>query len=410
MAIGPDVLVVGAGLAGVSVAWWLRGQRVWVVDQASQVGAEASSQNAGMVRRMGEDPIERTLALRTHRWLTEPPSESLADPAISQRTGAVLALADDPHHLHDAASALLARGVDVSQISAADLPRVAPALANSPIQTAWWMPEERVADAHLLLGAMLADLRQRAEATSLRLSTSVDRLLVDQGRVVGAVLDGVPVYAGAVVIAAGAWSARLAASAGLVRPLVPLRRSLVHLVTKQSPSAHHPWCWVDDVGVYIRPEGGGWLASGCDEAVSVPEGFASRGPVSEELRARTVDKVERFFPGIGPVSARGGWTGLRTFAPDRRPVLGADPERSGLWWCAGLGGFGVTCGLAAGELVADWLTGRACDWFRDPEEVSPGRPFPRRWPIRPDGDVARQRLVSVARQRASGVARPSLVG
>ena len=62
----PDVLVVGAGLAGCSVAWHLAPRaRVLVLEQGVQPGAEASAQNAGMVRRLGEDPYERALALRT---------------------------------------------------------------------------------------------------------------------------------------------------------------------------------------------------------------------------------------------------------------------------------------------------------------------------------------------------------
>ena len=57
-----DVVVVGAGLAGCAVAWHAGG-RVLVLDQADRPGAEASSQNAGLVRRLGEDPFERALAM-----------------------------------------------------------------------------------------------------------------------------------------------------------------------------------------------------------------------------------------------------------------------------------------------------------------------------------------------------------
>jgi len=393
----PDTLIIGAGLAGLSVAWWLRGHgRVCLVDMATQPGAEASSQNAGMLRRLGEDPYERTLAQRVHALLESPPTEALADPLLSRRTGAVLALAHDPFHLHDAVSGLRARGVHLDELDSTMLAEVAPAMAGAPVVRAWHLADERVVDAGLMVAALMHDLRRADTAVDIRMGTVVDELVVSGGRVTGVRMGSEVLHAGRVVLAGGAWCRALMARHGLFRPLIPLRRTLVQTAAER-PVGPHPWCWVDDVGVYIRPEGEGWLISGCDEAVDVPSGMhpGSRGPVGEAERALALEKVARWFPALGELRATGGWTGLRTFAPDRRPVLGADPDLSGLWWCAGLGGFGVTCGLAAGEAVAAWLLGDTVGFLRDPPAVSAGRRFFGRWPIRPVGDMARMRLVSV---------------
>src|SRR5690606_16110974 len=126
-----DVVVVGAGLAGCAVAWHLAPRaRVLVVEQGEAPGAEATAQNAGMVRRLGEDPFERALAIRTAEWLADPGADwEGTEP--SRVTGAVLALARDPFHLHDGVAHLRARGV---RIEACDRPaEVAPALAGSPV-------------------------------------------------------------------------------------------------------------------------------------------------------------------------------------------------------------------------------------------------------------------------------------
>ncbi|HCH66282.1 MAG TPA: hypothetical protein DFR83_25990, partial [Deltaproteobacteria bacterium] len=346
----PEVLVVGAGLAGLSVAWWLRGRaRVRVVDMASQAGAEASSQNAGMLRRLGEDPYERTLAQRVHTLLSAPQAATFGDPMLSRQTGAVLALAHDPFHLHDAVSGLRARGIRLEALDRTRLAEVAPAMADAPVVRAWFVPDERVVDAGLLVSALMRDLRN-TPGCSVTLDTRIDALDVHAGKVRGVRTSDATLAADRVVLAGGAWSRHLVEPHGVFRPLIPLRRTLVQ-VRGPRLGAHHPWCWIDDVGVYVRPEGEGWLISGCDEAIDAPSQLASgsRGPVGETERALALDKVVRWFPALADVRAVGGWTGLRTFAPDRRPVLGADPELRGLWWCAGLGGFGVTCGLAAGE-------------------------------------------------------------
>ena len=364
-----DTIIVGAGLAGCSVAWHLAPHsRVVVLDQAEQPGTEASSQNAGMIRRLGEDPYERALAILT---------------------GALLCLAHDPDHLSDAVAHLRASGVVVE---ACDRPaELAPALAGSRLIRSWWVADERLADAWQILSGLLRGIkRHRSE---VRCGVTVQRVLTSGGRVVGVQTDQGRIETDRVVLAAGAWSGRLAADLGLHRPLIPLRRTLLHIPAHPLSRSDHPWCWIDDVGVYIRPESSGWLASGCDEAVDPPHaGPGSRGPVEAMPRALAMDKLARHFPALGAVRAHSGWSGLRTFAPDRRPVLGADPEVEGLWWAAGLGGFGVTCGIAVGEAMAAWMTGQAVDWL-DADGVSPGRRFLSRWPIRPTGQLSRARLI-----------------
>ncbi|MCA9489798.1 MAG: FAD-binding oxidoreductase [Myxococcales bacterium] len=381
--MNPDVVVVGAGLAGLATAWHLApSARVLVLEQAEQAGTEASAQNAGMVRRLGEDPYERALAVRTAAWLADP-GPDWAERAPLRVVGAVLGLARDPQHLHDAVAHLRARGIAVERPG--DLIAVAPALAGAPLTEAWWVADERVADAWSLIQGFLAGLRRNGG--SVRTRTRVTGLRVQAGRVTGVDTDQGPIDAGRVLLAAGAWTSRLVATHGLHRPLIPLRRTLVLTAPHPLSRPDHPWVWIDDEGVYARPEGGGWLVSGCDEAVDPPgEGPGSRGPLDPSLAALALDKVARFLPALAEARVVGGWSGLRTFAPDRRPVLGADPDLAGLWWAAGLGGFGVTCGYAVGEAVSSWMDGRSVDWL-SPRGVSPGRAFPSRLLVRSGGVV-----------------------
>jgi D-arginine dehydrogenase len=385
-----DVVIVGGGLAGLASAWWLAPhQRVAVLEQGEALGAEATAQNAGMVRRLGEDPCERALAMRTHRFLQSPPDEM---GVLATRTGAVLGLAHDPHHLHDAVAHLRAAGVP---IAALDRPAaVAPVLAGARFSACWYDENALVADVHAVVSGLRRSLTR--QGSEVRCGVQVSGLRIESGRVVGVDTPTGPVLADRVVLAAGAWSGALAARAGLWRPLIPLRRTLLFGEEATISRPDHPWCWVDDVGIYARPEAGGWLVSGCDEAVAPsPPGPGSSGAVEDAHRALASDKLDRHIPALAGLRLSRGWTGLRTFAPDRAPVLGQDPEVSGLWWVAGLGGFGVTCGIAAAEAVTTWMGGGETPWL-DAAGVSPARPWLRRWPIRPTGDMARARLVSTA--------------
>jgi glycine/D-amino acid oxidase-like deaminating enzyme len=381
-----DLVIVGSGLAGLSVASFAaKDRRVLVLDQGSQAGAEASSQNAGMVRRLGEDPHERALALRSAAWLADPPP---GFEHASRVSGALIGLVLDPTHLNDAVAHLRAAGV---RVEACDRPAdVAPATRGARLSAAWWLPDERVADPHALLSGFTRVIRRHNGRIQQRVR--VEGLVVRGGRVEGVRTSVGTIHTDQVVFATGAWSAGLAAAEGLDRPLIPLRRTLIQTAPHALSDRAHPWTWLDDVGVYARPESGGWLVSGCDEIeASVQPGPGSRGPVEVEHAALAVDKLARHLPALADAELRGGWTGLRTFAPDRRPVLGPDPDLVGLAWATGLGGFGVTCCVAAGEAVAAWIRGEDVPWLRA-AAVSPGRQFPRRWPVRTDGSVHGARL------------------
>jgi D-arginine dehydrogenase len=68
-------------------------------------------------------------------------------------------------------------------------------------------------------------------------------------------------------------------------------------------------------------------------------------------------KLESLAPGLADAEVRRVWACLRTMSEDRELVVGPDPRVSGLFWLAGLGGRGMTCGVAAGELLARVMVG-----------------------------------------------------
>jgi glycine/D-amino acid oxidase-like deaminating enzyme len=372
-----DVVVIGGGLCGVSVAHALATQgvgSVMLLEQGESLGAEASAQNAGMVRRLALDPVERELACRSAAAMERPEFAGAL-----RRTGAVLAAGHDPAPLAAAVADLQSRGISADRLH---LDRLPPALAGSPLQAAWTLPQETVADAWGLISV----LAREARGSGARLQTGrcVQGVATHAGRAVGVHTDTGPVRADVVVLATAAWAHQQVRALGLSRPLVPLARHLLLTTPHPASSPDHPWCWVDDEGVYARPESGGWLCSPCDEVPRAPGGGpGSRGPAEPLGYALVQDALERWFPALGPVGFLHGWTGLRTFCPDRRPLVGLDPDLPGLAWATAFGGFGVTCSLAVGPLVADLLAGRP-DPVLDLATLAPGRSFPS-WAQLPTG-------------------------
>ena len=387
------VLIVGGGLAGASIAWHLSARSsVQVLEAGNRIGSESSRQNAGMLRRLGEDPYERRLAERSHRFLQSPP-EDWTGLCPAKKTGALMLLSQDPHHLEDGVSHL--RALDVSIEAPRELSQFRSLLGRQSFCGAYYLPDEMACFPKDLLEGFRRGIHRKGQ--TLRLNTAVRRLLEHNGRVVGVETDEGPRYADKVVLAAGAWSSDLAGTLGLKRPITPLRRSLFFTGSHPLYRADFPWIWIDDIGIYARPYQGGFLLSPCDERVDWPSSPGdSWGTPADWQTALLQEKLQRYFPGLASTPLQKSWTGLRCFAPDRRPVLGEDPEAPGLWWAAGLGGFGLSGSIGVGEALASWLEDQQCGWI-DPRPVNPGRTVSTKWLMRPDGHIHRGQLIHASR-------------
>jgi D-arginine dehydrogenase len=160
------------------------------------------------------------------------------------------------------------------------------------------------------------------------------------------------------VDAAGAWADPVAVMAG-VRPLgiQPYRRTMAQLRTDPAPPAHCPLVAHIGGSFYFKPEAGGrlWL-SPHDEIATDP---CDAAPEEIDV-AIAIDRFEHVVD-WRVVALEHKWAGLRTFAPDRRPVYGFDSQVPGFFWCAGQGGFGIQTAPAAARLAAALLLGRAPD-------------------------------------------------
>jgi glycine/D-amino acid oxidase-like deaminating enzyme len=118
------------------------------------------------------------------------------------------------------------------------------------------------------------------------------------------------------------------------------------------PEAGTPTVWDAELGAYFRPESGALLASPGDAVPWHPEEPAA-DPAALEL---LWEKLGKMAPSLAGSRVRRFWACLRTFAPDKASVVGADPRVGGLFWLAGLGGHGITAGVAAGQVLAACVT------------------------------------------------------
>ena len=184
--------------------------------------------------------------------------------------------------------------------------------------------------------------------------------------------SGATYRAAKVVNAAGAWADIVAERAG-AQPLgiEPMRRTVAQLRVTPAAPADQPLVLDISGDFYFKPDNGRLWLSPHDEIPSAPCDAAP-----EELDvAQAIDRFERatHFE-IEAVERR--WAGLRSFAPDRLPVYGPDPEVAGFYWFAGQGGFGIQTAPAAARLGAQVMLGLERDALTaniEPSDYSPAR-------------------------------------
>jgi len=357
-----DALVIGAGFAGASAAWWLRRRglsRILVLEREAAPGMRASGQNAGIARLPVSDPATARLTGRGGAMLREPPPGFAEGPLLDPTGGILLAgTAGGLESLRDASEAA---GIPLTPLDRSEVLSRLPFLEDSPFRTALLCPQDGLVDIHAYLGAFLRGIRVEAR-------TRVEAFEVRGGRIRRVETDRGTFEAERVILAAGAHSLELGRLAGGVAfPFVPKRRHLVYTGPLGWVPRGIPYVWYQSPEAYFKPEGRGLLLSPCDESDAPP----MPPPVHPDAAVWLFDRIRKVFPGLLGVPVARIWAELRCFVPDRRFVIGRDPKVENLTWVTALGGHGMTASAAVGELASALAVGEPPPV--DPEPYAPGR-------------------------------------
>jgi D-arginine dehydrogenase len=342
MAIEADVAVIGAGMAGVSVAYELAGEHtVVLLEQERQPAFHTTGRSAAMFLESYGGPEIRALTAASR------PGYEQAGSLLSPRPLLWVAPADQMERLE----ALAAAQPQLVRLDPAEAAARCPALRTDWVAGALLEATASEIDVLGLHQFYLGGARRRG--ANVLLDAAVRGGRYESGRWVLDTVAG-PVTAAAVVNAAGAWADEVATDLG-VPPLGlrPLRRTAA---VARAQGVDRAWPLIADVGetFYFRPEGAGVLVSPADETPSEP---CDAHPDELDV-ALAIERVNEATT-LGLRSVVTAWAGLRTFAPDRKPVAGPDPAAPGLWWLAAQGGYGIQIAPALGRLVAASVTGGA---------------------------------------------------
>ena len=343
-----DFIVVGAGMVGASIAYQLASTaRVCILEGEDRPGFHATARSAALYAPTYGGREIRALTRASRAFFDNPPTGFSEHALLRERGCLYIARSDQLEHLDHMVTSIRESGGEVVMIDKESA-------------------TERVS---LLRDGYVAGAAFDSDATDIEVE-ALHQGFLRGGRAAGAILitrswvtepqrrngvwnieltDGQVVSAPVLVNAAGAWADTVAERCGAQKlGLQPLRRTAL-LVDVPAGVDITDWPAVIDADemCYFKPEAGKLLLSPADETPDVP-----RDAYPDDLDvAIAVDRVQGALDlEVNRVSH--SWAGLRTFSPDRAPVVGFDARVEGFFWCAGQGGYGIQTAPAMSRTAA----------------------------------------------------------
>lgn len=354
-----DIAVIGAGIAGASVAAELSatGQTVVLMEAEDQPGYHTTGRSAAVYSPVyGPEPI-RALTRASLPFYSNPPDGFSQRPLLSPIDAVFVARSDQLETL-DAMQAELAQAEGVSRIGADELYKRLPILRKGYGAAALWdtaTSEIDVAALHQgylrLFKARGGQLSTGARVTAL--TRCNDEWQIDSTRG--------QICAGVVVNAAGAWAEQLGEMAGAERiGLVPKRRTALMVNAPDGIETRGLPLSIDvQEQFYLKPDAGKLLISPANEDPEVP---CDVQPDEMDI-AICVDRIERAFE-VQVKRIEQSWAGLRSFVSDKSPVAGYSKRVAGFYWLAGQGGYGLQSAPGLARFSCADILGRSI-----PEEI-----------------------------------------
>ena len=347
-----DVLIIGAGMAGASLACFLAPhRRVTVLEREAQPGYHATGRSAAMFSETYGNATVRALSTGSKAFYFDPPQGFSPVPLVSPRGALIVGGEADRDALYATWQTMQALVLNVAWWTPSQIRQRVPVLLDEHARCGIFEPDAMDMDVHAIHHGFL----RAAKAAGAQMLCNAEVIRIERNRGGWDVFTRAGDFFSPVVVnAAGAWCDVLARMAGVAPVgLMPLRRTAFTTAPPEGLDIRQ-WPLVIDAGerFYFKPDAGMLLMSSANEDPSLPQDVQP-----EELDvAIAVDRIEAATT-LRVRRVHRQWAGLRSFVADKSPVVGFDPQAPGFFWLAAQGGYGIQTAPALGELAAAWVQG-----------------------------------------------------
>jgi len=367
--VNPEVIVVGAGIAGASTAFQLaeRGTEVTLLERSTPASGP-TGRSGTLSHAFYFLPELSQLARNGTEFLRTMP-QRIGHPSDFQEVGLLWGFGDGlADEVKRTAERIRGEGVAIEILTPDELLGLAPGFTSDGLALAMWEPSAGYADPAAATAGIVAAARERG--ATVRLNTPIARLLRSGSRVTGVeTRGGERIEAGMIVLATGPWTRPILEEIGIPLPLTMERHSIMALDLPGRAREVLPFTWCDDTLVhYARPDGdhrvliGSWAGGGTGyrhpdvprAEVSNPDVYQQS--VSDREAAWILELMLPRLPGLADLPFGKGWACVYDMSPDDGPIIGPVAGVDGLVVIAGSSGHGFKLGPAVGEEVARLVT------------------------------------------------------
>ena len=369
-----DFIIIGSGMAGMSAAYRLsKHGKVIVLEKESLLGYHTTGRSAAFFTENYGNKIIRSITKASRHFLENPPS-CFKDDKLMTQYGGSLFIANKKQSKYVDKELDYAKSVsaNVIEIEKKEVLNMVPAIRVNYIDRALHEPDSKVMDVDLIHQGFARGLKNNdgnilfdSEVCSIKKNLGNWNVKTNNNEFTAPI----------VINAAGAWCDEIALLANS-KPLnlSPKRRTVIIFEDSTNFDSSN-WPVVIDIedNFYFKSEAGKILASPADETDSPP---CDSQPEEIDI-AITIDRLENATNfKIKKIDHK--WAGLRSFFPDRTPVVGEDPNLSGFYWLAGQGGYGIQTSPGISKIIECLITGIKWPEYLSnnlimPETLSPTR-------------------------------------
>ena len=351
-----EVVIVGGGIVGSSIAWHLTTagcRSVLVIERESSQGKGSTGKSMGGVRAQFSTPVNIQMSLYSIPFYARF-EETLGYPSGYCGQGYLFVATQDSHlsYLHANFERQKALGLKtVRMLEAKTICSMLPLLRSDDIVGGSFCSTDGFVDPYSAMTGFMT--RAVEQGATLWKKTDVTAIATDANGICGVETTRGQVATRTVVNAAGAWAAQVAKLAGIDLPVEPLRRMLVP--SEPFDGFPHSSPMVVDMsnGFHFRPEGRGFLLAWNDPEETSGYNTDFEPSFVEKILTFAANRVP-VFENL-PVNPKRGWAGLYEVTPDHHAILGPAPGVPGFFLANGFSGHGVMHAPATGKIVADLI-------------------------------------------------------